>query len=52
MEKVRKSWTLNYDLPGCIELEDPNRFLPYLKPKEEFPHTPVIPIDENRMKEF
>lgn len=52
LNRVRKSRIVNFDLPGCIELEDPNWFLPDLRPVEDFPHTPIIPIAEERMKEY
>ncbi len=52
MSKVRKARQVNFDLPACIELEDPNRFLPNLRPVEDFPHTPLIPIAESQMNDF
>lgn len=51
MNELRKARKLNLDLPGCIELEHPNRFLDIRK-IEEFRHTPIIPIPESRMEEF
>jgi GH18 family chitinase len=36
----------NQDIPGAIELVHPNKFLPNLRPVEEFRHTPIIPISE------
>lgn len=36
----------NPDIPGAIELVHPNKFLPNLRPVEEFRHTPIIPISE------
>ena len=53
MKQIRRTNRLNIDLPGVVEMEDPNRFLPErLKPVEEFRHTPVVPIEEKKMKEF
>lgn len=52
MNRIRKWRTLNLDIPGCIELEDPNRFLEKLRPIEDFRHTPIIPIEESAMKRF
>lgn len=49
---VRKTYNINLNLPGCIEIEDPNRFLPYVRPIEEFRHTPLIPISDKEMKAF
>ncbi len=48
MGKLRKARKLNLDLPGCIELEHPNRFLE-LRKVEEFRHTPIVPIPESWM---
>lgn len=39
MNELRKARKLNLDLPGCIELEHPNRFLD-IRRIEEFRHTP------------
>ena len=36
----------NPDMPGAIELVHPNKFLPNLRPVEDFRHTPIIPISE------
>ena len=36
----------NPDIPGAIELVHPNKFLPNLRPVEDFRHTPIIPISE------
>lgn len=52
MAVVRKTYSINLNLPGCIEIEDPNRFLPYVRPIEEFRHTPLIPISDREMKAF
>ena len=41
----------NPDMPGAIELVHPNKFLPNLRPVEEFRHTPVIPISEKDLAE-
>ena len=36
----------NPDMPGALELVHPNKFLPNLRPVEDFRHTPIIPISE------
>ena len=41
----------NPDMPGAIELVHPNKFLPNLRPVEEFRHTPIIPISEKDILE-
>lgn len=51
MEELRRSRKLNLDLPGCVELEHPNRFLEIRK-VEDFRHTPVVPISEMRMAHY
>ena len=52
MNEIRSQRSLNLNLPGCIETEDPNRFLDNLRPIEDFKHTPQIPISETRIKQF
>jgi hypothetical protein len=49
--KYRKYYLVNYHLPGCIENINPNKFL-RLKPKEEFPLQPLIPVEPSRLKHF
>lgn len=51
MKYVRSMFRINTDIPGALELVHPNKFLPNLKPVEEFRHTPIIPISENLLKE-
>jgi hypothetical protein len=46
MKKIRYCARFNPDMPGAIELVHPNKFLPNLRPVEDFRHTPVIPISE------
>ena len=41
----------NPDMPGAIELVHPNKFLPNLRPVEDFRHTPIIPISEKDILE-
>ena len=36
----------NPDIPGSIEVVHPNKFLPNLRPVEDFRHTPIIPISD------
>ncbi len=52
MEEVRGYFSLNIDMPGSLEMEDPNRFVPDLRPVEEFRHTPLVPIDKRTIEEF
>ena len=52
MEHLRSSLTLNINMPGAIETEHPHRFLPDLRPIEEFRHTPLIPVSDRLLKEF
>lgn len=51
MRQVRFFYIPNYFTPGAIENIHPNKFL-RLKPKEEFPLMPLIPISPSRMKRF
>ena len=46
MKTVRSMMRFNPDMPGAIELVHPNKFLPNLRPIEDFRHTPIIPISE------
>jgi hypothetical protein len=39
-------------LPGCIETENPNRFIKNLRPIEEFRNTPIIPVSDGEMRRF
>lgn len=45
MGVLRKARKINLDLPGCVELENPNRFLD-IRPIEDFRHTPVVPVSD------
>ena len=47
----RKYYITNYSLPGLIENINPNKFL-RLKPKEEFPLLPIIPISPMTLKRW
>lgn len=49
---VRKYYSLNISLPGCIETENPNRFIRNLRPIEDFRHTPVIPVSDAEIKRW
>jgi len=37
-------------LPGCIETENPNRFIKNLRPIEDFRNTPLIPVSDAEMR--
>jgi len=50
MKKTRAMVRLNFDIPGAIETVHPNKFLPNLRPIEEFRHTPIIPLSDKEMK--
>ena len=52
MNEIWKNWSVNFDLPGCVELENPNWFIENIRPIEEFKHTPNIPISDSEMKWF
>lgn len=52
MTKVRSMYRVNTDIPGAIELVHPNKFLPNLRPVEEFRHTPLIPISERDLLKY
>jgi len=51
MKTIRSMMRFNPDMPGSIELVHPNKFLPNLRPVEEFRHTPIIPISEKAIQE-
>ena len=46
MKTIRYMARFNPDMPGAIEMVHPNKFLPNLRPVDDFRHTPVIPISE------
>lgn len=52
MIQIRKTFEINFNMPGCVELIDPNRFIEGLRPVEEFRHTPIIPISKAEMDRF
>ncbi len=49
---VRKYYSINISLPGCIETENPNRFIRDLRPIEDFRHTPVIPVSDAEIRRW
>ena len=51
MKTVRSMMRFNPDIPGAMELVHPNKFLPNLRPVEDFRHTPIIPISEKDILE-
>ena len=51
MKKIRSMMRFNPDIPGAIELVHPNKFLPNLRPVEDFRNTPIIPISEKDILE-
>lgn len=52
MLQIRKTYSLNLNIPGCVEVIDPRKFFPNLRPVEEFRHTPIIPISFLEMRLF
>ena len=52
MNKIRSHISFNINIPGVVELEDPNRFLENLRPISEFRQLPIIPISDSEMKRF
>lgn len=50
MKRTRSYFRVNTDIPGSIEVVHPNKFLPNLRPVEDFRHTPIIPISEKDMR--
>lgn len=52
MLAIRKTFTLNLNIPGCVEVIDPRRFFPDLRPIEEFRLTPQTPISASEMQRF
>jgi len=46
MDQIRRNMTLNMNMPGVMENEDPHKFIKALRPVEEFRHTPIIPISD------
>lgn len=51
MERMRREQTVNFNMPGAVELEHPHKFLRDLRPIEDFRHTPLIPISDRQMRE-
>lgn len=51
MKFLRSMFRFNQDIPGAIEVVHPNKFLPNLRPVEDFRHTPIIPISERDIME-
>ena len=51
MKTLRIHARFNPDIPGAIELVHPNKFLPNLRPVEDFRHTPIVPISEKDIAE-
>lgn len=51
MKRVRSMFRFNPDIPGAIEMVHPNKFLPNLRPVDDFRQTPIIPISERDILE-
>ena len=49
MKRLRYCFRFNNDIPGAIELVHPNKFLPNLRPVEEFRNTPIIPVSDKEI---
>jgi hypothetical protein len=52
MFKLRGQVRFNPDMPGSIEHVHPNKFMPNLRPVEEFRHTPIVPISEKELEDY
>ena len=46
MKTLRDMYRFNPDIPGAIEVVHPNKYLPNLRPVEDFRHNPIIPISD------
>jgi len=51
MDYIRSLMSININMPGTMENENPHRFLQNLRPIEEFRNTPLIPISDRQMRE-
>lgn len=49
MKNLRLKFKFNQDIPGALEVVHPNKFLPNLRPVDDFRNTPIIPISEKEM---
>jgi len=52
MREVRSMFRVNTDIPGAMEVVHPNKFLPNLRPVEDFRHTPLIPVSEKDLLKY
>ena len=52
MRRVRSMMRVNTDIPGAMEIVHPNKFLPNLRPVEDFRHTPIIPVSEKELLKY
>jgi len=52
MKEVRSMFRVNTDIPGAMEVVHPNKFLPNLRPIEDFRHTPLIPVSEKDLLKY
>jgi hypothetical protein len=52
MKEVRSMFRVNTDIPGSMEVVHPNKFLPNLRPVEDFRHTPLIPVSEKDLLKY
>ena len=51
MEQIRYYHRYNVELPGNVEDVHPLKFIPDLRPVEEFRHTPIVPISDKDMND-
>lgn len=51
MDEIRFYYRYNIELPSNIEDVHPLKFIPDLKPVEDFRHTPVIPISNKDLND-
>jgi hypothetical protein len=52
MKEIRSMFRVNTDIPGAMEVVHPNKFLPNLRPVEDFRHTPLIPVSEKDLLKY
>ena len=52
MKEIWSMFRVNTDIPGAMEVVHPNKFLPNLRPIEEFRHTPLIPVSEKDLLKY
>lgn len=49
---ININYTPNTNIPGTLEFEHPNKFLDKIKDKEEFRYTPIVPVEDYKIKNY